>query len=195
MILGDISAHILDLCVNSVRAGASEISVKLELIDRRFFFIKVEDNGCGINDERFKTLFQSNELCGRFGHGLKLFKNLCEKSGGCFGIVSGVNSFRTVNVECERCGMAGAGSGCKAGTAVSGCIDIESGEGMLPIGDLGGVIRILVCAGEIPAVMLDAKNDKKRYSRRFCLSTKNALAPESAGKINEAVTNIFGGVL
>ena len=53
--MNEFSLYVLDITMNSVRAGATEIEVKLEEKDDMLYF-SVTDNGCGMKAEQVKNL-------------------------------------------------------------------------------------------------------------------------------------------
>lgn len=81
----DFSLHILDLIENSVRAGASAVTVSIrEDSDRDLLEIAVEDNGPGlpVEPEKAADPFYTTKSGKRTGLGLSLFRESVESAGG-----------------------------------------------------------------------------------------------------------------
>ncbi len=82
--MDDVSLHILDLAMNSVRAGAENISIFIEETGETLAFT-VSDDGCGMTDEqtrmvgntRFTTKPSKNA-----GRGMLSLKAAAERAGG-----------------------------------------------------------------------------------------------------------------
>jgi len=85
----ELSLHILDVIENSIRAGASIISVGiLEKPDADLLEIVVEDNGSGLNVPAEEALdpFHTTKDGKRTGLGLSLFRAAAEQAGGSLAI-------------------------------------------------------------------------------------------------------------
>ena len=81
----DLSLHILDLIENSVRAGATAISIYVEeKYKENSLIIAVEDNGCGMDIpfEKATDPFYTTKPNKKTGLGLGLFRNTAEEAGG-----------------------------------------------------------------------------------------------------------------
>ena len=81
----ELSLHILDAIENSIRAGASVISVTIEEDHARDFLkIGVEDDGCGLDvpPEVAANPFYTTKRGKRMGLGLSLFHAAAERAGG-----------------------------------------------------------------------------------------------------------------
>ena len=81
----ELSLHILDLIENSIRAGASVISVSItERPEANRLEIVVEDNGAGLSIEPERALdpFFTTKNGKRIGLGLSLFRATAEQAGG-----------------------------------------------------------------------------------------------------------------
>jgi two-component sensor histidine kinase len=83
--LRDLSLHLLDVIENSLRAGATVVSVTAAL-DRQgdLFTLSVEDNGPGLNvlPEVATDPFYTTKGGKRVGLGLALLKEAAERAGG-----------------------------------------------------------------------------------------------------------------
>ena len=81
----DMSLHILDLTENSIRAGASVVSVTVaEDPEKDVLEIVVEDNGTGLSvpPEKATDPFYTTKAGKRTGLGLSLFRAAAEQAGG-----------------------------------------------------------------------------------------------------------------
>lgn len=88
--MDEFSLYVLDITMNSVRAGASEIEVKLEEKDEMLYF-SVTDNGCGMKREMAERLadpFFTTRKTRSVGLGVPFLKMLAEQTGGTVTIVS-----------------------------------------------------------------------------------------------------------
>lgn len=86
--LNELSLNVLDIALNSVRAGASYIRILVTVnTDSDSLKISIWDNGCGFDVKEYKRNrdFSSKKSGGK---GLLLFKESAEKTGGDFYIVS-----------------------------------------------------------------------------------------------------------
>lgn len=80
----DLSLHILDICDNSIKSGATKISVKI-IEDKMTLTLEIDDNGCGMDRETLKKAispFYSTKKTSKFGLGLSLLKQAAEATGG-----------------------------------------------------------------------------------------------------------------
>ena len=82
--MDELSLYILDITMNSVRAGATE--VELELLEKdEWLTFKVSDNGCGMTEEQLKKLsnpFFTTRTTRKVGLGIPLLKLAAEQTGG-----------------------------------------------------------------------------------------------------------------
>ena len=81
----ELSLHILDLIENSIRAGASAVSVTLAVEpERDSMKIGVEDNGPGlaVGSDKAVDPFYTTKMGKRVGLGLSLFGAAAERAGG-----------------------------------------------------------------------------------------------------------------
>lgn len=80
----ELSLYVLDITMNSVRAGADEIDIKLEE-DKETLSFTVTDNGCGMTKEQLKNLddpFFTTRKTRKVGLGIPFLKMLAEMTGG-----------------------------------------------------------------------------------------------------------------
>ncbi len=90
--MNDLALHLLDIVQNSLAAGATFITVRIEENPRKNFLImSVEDNGCGMNEEQLQKLsdpFFTSRTTRRVGLGVPLLRQTAEQSGGKLEVVS-----------------------------------------------------------------------------------------------------------
>jgi hypothetical protein len=82
--MDELSLYVLDITMNSVRAGATEISVTLHEDDEYLTF-SVTDNGCGMTKEQVEKLtdpFFTTRKTRKVGLGIPFLKMIAEMSGG-----------------------------------------------------------------------------------------------------------------
>ena len=80
----ELSLNILDITENSVKAGATIISIEL-IESENVLGITVTDNGCGMSDDTLRTVtdpFYTTRTTRRVGLGIPLFKFAAEQTGG-----------------------------------------------------------------------------------------------------------------
>jgi len=87
----DLSLHLLDLVQNSVRAGASLVTVTVSADEKKWITVSICDNGCGMSKElreRVLSPFATTRTTRKVGLGIPMIKELCELCEGSFGIES-----------------------------------------------------------------------------------------------------------
>lgn len=88
--MDELSLYVLDITMNSVRAGATEISITLAE-DAEWLTFTVSDNGCGMTEEQVKRLddpFFTTRTTRKVGLGIPFLKMLAEMTGGYVKITS-----------------------------------------------------------------------------------------------------------
>lgn len=81
----ELSLHLLDIAENSLTAGATEVCLGLTLTAAGVLFLKVEDNGGGIDVEVLRQIenpFFTTRTTRNVGLGLPLLKYHAEMTGG-----------------------------------------------------------------------------------------------------------------
>ena len=82
--MDELSLYVLDITMNSVRAGATRISI--ELIEQgQWLTFRVRDNGCGMTAEQLEKLanpFFTTRKTRKVGLGIPFLKMLSEMTGG-----------------------------------------------------------------------------------------------------------------
>ena len=88
--MDELSLYVLDITMNSVRAGATEITVEL-VEDGEWLTFTVSDNGCGMTAEQVKKLsdpFFTTRKTRKVGLGIPFLTMLAEMTGGYVKITS-----------------------------------------------------------------------------------------------------------
>ena len=153
----ELSLHILDLIENSIRAGASAVSVTLALEpERDLMKLRVEDNGTGLDVAPAQALdpFYTTKKGKRVGLGLSLFGAAAERAGG------------GIRVGRSRLG----------GAAVQATMQIYHVD-RAPLGDLGATLSAIVATN--PA--LDLRCKVAVGKRKFGIKTSD-VEKELAGR-------------
>lgn len=80
----ELSLNILDIAMNSVKAGANVVSITLTE-ENNTFKIAIEDNGCGMGKEQVEKLsdpFYTTRTTRKVGMGIPFFRLAAEQTGG-----------------------------------------------------------------------------------------------------------------
>ncbi len=88
--MDELSLYVLDITMNSVRAGASEIEITLRE-DGEWLYFTVKDNGCGMTPEQVQRLtdpFFTTRKTRKVGLGIPFLTMLAEMTGGYVHITS-----------------------------------------------------------------------------------------------------------
>lgn len=88
--MDELSLYVLDITMNSVRAGATEITITLEEKDGWLTFT-VTDNGCGMTAEQVAKLsnpFFTTRKTRKVGLGIPFLRMLAEMTGGDVNVTS-----------------------------------------------------------------------------------------------------------
>ncbi|MBQ4096937.1 MAG: sensor histidine kinase [Clostridia bacterium] len=88
--MDELSLYILDITMNSVRAGADKISISLTE-EGEWLTFSVSDNGCGMKKEQLEKLsnpFFTTRTTRKVGLGIPFLKMLAEMTGGYVEIAS-----------------------------------------------------------------------------------------------------------
>ncbi len=196
----DLSLHILDIVQNSLKANATEIRVHIgEKDDNKSLALEINDNGNGMESDfvtRVDDPFTTTRTTRKIGLGIPLLKASALKCEGKFEIYSKKN----------------------IGTKVFATFSINHID-RLPIGDIGSTMITLITANpEIQFVLLlESRNGRFELDTEEIKRTLNGDVTESTEGVNksqncvsinefaviqwlkeyidEAIKNIFGGVL
>lgn len=99
----ELSLHILDIVNNSVKAGASLITISVEeAVCENLLKIEIEDNGCGMDAAFLSQVtdpFRTTRTTRKVGMGLSLFKAAAESTGGHLTITSQEGVGTSVRVQ------------------------------------------------------------------------------------------------
>jgi len=102
----ELSMHILDIAMNSVKAEATLIEIKIEeSIKNNFIKITIKDNGKGMSKEVLKHVtnpFYTTRTTRKVGLGLPMLKEACERCNGYLKINSEIGIGTTVECVLER---------------------------------------------------------------------------------------------
>ena len=82
--MDELSLYVLDITMNSVRAGATEISITLRE-EGEWLYFSVSDNGCGMTREQVEKLsnpFFTTRKTRKVGLGIPFLTMLAEMTGG-----------------------------------------------------------------------------------------------------------------
>ncbi len=86
----EFSLYVLDITMNSVRAGANNIDIALKQ-DDEFLYVTIKDDGCGMTKEQVKKLedpFFTTRKTRKVGLGIPFFTQLAEMTDGYVKIAS-----------------------------------------------------------------------------------------------------------
>lgn len=127
----ELSLNVMDIAQNSIRAEATLTTIRIDESEKDgTLAITVEDNGFGMSEEQVKSVidpFFTSRTTRKVGLGVPLFKMEAEITGGSFTISSKLGE----------------------GTSLTATF-ITSHVDMIPLGDIGSVIHLLVtCNPEI----------------------------------------------
>ncbi len=141
----ELSLNILDIVQNSIKAGASRINIALtESKSMDKLVIEIKDNGSGIPEEQLSKVtdpFFSTRKTRSIGMGLPLLKHHANLADG------------DISVDSHE----GNGTTVKASFVLSH-IDRQ------PVGDIAGVMTILMSANPEIEFIYDHKTDNGRYT-------------------------------
>jgi len=102
----ELSMHILDIAMNSVKAEANLIEIKIEeSIKNNIIKITIKDNGNGMSEEVLKHVtnpFYTTRTTRKVGLGIPMFKETCERCNGYLKINSELGIGTTVECALER---------------------------------------------------------------------------------------------
>jgi anti-sigma regulatory factor (Ser/Thr protein kinase) len=101
----ELSLHILDIAMNSIRAGATEIAVEVtEDRARNLLAFAVRDDGCGMTEEQLAQIhdpFFTTRDTRRVGLGIPLLKQTAEQAGGGLAVTSSPGQGTAVEARFE----------------------------------------------------------------------------------------------
>ncbi|MDL2289296.1 ATP-binding protein [Clostridia bacterium OttesenSCG-928-F22] len=180
----ELSLHILDIIQNSIKANASFIQLEiLECPSRNELNIRIEDNGCGMDEATLKKArspFGTSRTTRKVGLGIPMFEQSAIATGGSFEITSQVG----------------------VGTVVTARYVLDSID-RAPMGDIAGTVHSLVMMN----TSLDFRFLYQFETEKFLFDTREVRevlgdvplnAPDVAAWIKEnlydGIQELFGGV-
>ncbi len=102
----ELAMHILDIAENSVRAGATLVTIRiLEDLKKDLYVMEIADDGRGMNaEERQRALdpFYTTKKVRKVGLGLPMLQNAARNTGGAFRLDSSVGRGTTVTANFRR---------------------------------------------------------------------------------------------
>lgn len=102
----ELSMHILDIAMNSVKAEAKLIEIKIEeSIKKNIIKITIKDNGRGMSKEvleRVTNPFYTTRTTRKVGLGLPMLKDACERCNGYLKIYSEIGKGTVIESTFER---------------------------------------------------------------------------------------------
>jgi hypothetical protein len=102
----EISMHILDIAMNSIKAGASLLEIEITDSEKdNLVKIAIKDNGAGMSEETLKKVtdpFFTTRTTRKVGLGLPMLKGSCERCNGKLEIDSQLGVGTTVLCWFER---------------------------------------------------------------------------------------------
>ena len=182
----DLSLHLLDLAQNSITAGATLVTLRLEVDEAGMLRMELGDNGKGMSPEllaRVTSPFATTRTTRKVGLGIPMMKENAEKAGGTF------------HLESEE----------GKGTLLTATMDTRNID-CLPLGDLCGTLLSLMITNPLtPDFLIEGKTVKgeatfdTREVRKVLGNDIPFNEPSVAAWLKEALEEelnpIFGGVL
>lgn len=180
----DLSLHLLDLAQNSIKAGASLVSIRLKVDESGWLTLTLKDDGCGMSPEllsRVTSPFATTRTTRKVGLGIPMMMENAQRADGDLHIESEVGKGTTLTVNYDT-------------------RNIDS----LPLGDLAGTILSLILANpDKPDFLFEGESPKGDGSFdtreiRAVLAGVPLNEPEIVAwmkdALNETIDPIFGGV-
>jgi DNA mismatch repair ATPase MutL len=175
-----LALNILDIVQNSIRARANEITIRItESSEEDIYTIEIRDNGSGIPDgiiDNVTDPFVTTRTTRKIGMGLPLLRHHAELTGGSLKIKS-------------KEGM---------GTEIKATFSFRHLDRQ-PLGDITGVLKIIIAANPGIDFIYNHLTDKGEYSfstreTKEYLETdslyENSLLDDIAGMIGENLKGI-----
>ncbi len=126
----DLSLHILDITQNAIKAKATHIEIVMDEQNNQLLTVSIMDNGSGMSKDLLDKVtdpYTTSRTTRKVGLGIPLFKQNAERTGGELMITSALGQ----------------------GTHLVATFHIQHID-CLPIGDIAGVVSLLVNAN--PAI-------------------------------------------
>ncbi|ADH60602.1 histidine kinase [Thermoanaerobacter mathranii subsp. mathranii str. A3] len=130
----ELALYILDLSQNSIRAGAKNICIEINIdTSKDMLKVSIEDDGCGMKEELLKKVtdpFVTTRKERKVGLGIPLFKELVQQCEGNFEIFSEEGK----------------------GTKIMGTFKLSSVD-LVPLGDIAStIVSVILSAPEVDIV-------------------------------------------
>ena len=180
----DLSLHLLDLAQNSIKAGASLVTIRMEVDETGWLTFTLVDDGCGMSPEllqRVTSPFATTRTTRKVGLGIPMMMENAQRAGGDLAITSQVGLGTTLTVTYDT-------------------RHIDS----LPMGDLAGTILSLILVNpDRPDFLFQGKSPTGEGSFdtrevRAVLDgvpfTEPAITAWMKDALEETINPIFGGV-
>lgn len=180
----DLSLHLLDLAQNSIKAGASLVTMRIEVDEAGWLTFTLGDDGCGMSEELLKRVtspFATTRTTRKVGLGIPMMMENAQRAGGDMTITSKVGEGTTLTVTYDT-------------------RNIDS----LPLGDLAGTVLSLILVNpDRPDFLFEAKSprgegsfDTREVRAVLCGVPLNEPAVTAWMKdaLEETINPIFGGV-
>lgn len=180
----DLSLHLLDLAQNSIKAGASLVTIRLTVDEKGFATFTLVDDGCGMDAEllaRVTSPFATTRTTRKVGLGIPMMMENAQRAGGDLTISS------TVGV----------------GTTLTATFDTHNID-CLPLGDWAGTILSLILTNpDRPDFLFEGSSPKgegsfdTREVRQVLAGVplnEPAVVAWMRDALNETINPIFGGV-
>jgi len=180
----DLSLHLLDLAQNSIKAGASLVTIRMEVDDNGWLTFTLIDDGCGMSPEllgRVTSPFATTRTTRKVGLGIPMMMENAQRAGGDLTIESEVGKGTTLTVTYDT-------------------RNIDS----LPMGDLAGTILSLILVNpDRPDFLFEGKSPAGEGSFdtrevRAVLAgvplNEPAVTAWMKEALEETINPIFGGV-
>lgn len=88
----EIALNILDVAENSIRAGASLVTIEVRIYRAKdLLSVRIKDDGCGMDEEQVRRVqdpFFTTRTTRKVGFGVPFFQQAAESTGGSFEILS-----------------------------------------------------------------------------------------------------------
>ncbi len=184
--LRDISLHIMDLCENSITAGATRVCIKISAdTEKDSLTVTINDNGKGMDNDFLKKVqdpFTTSRNTRKVGLGIPFFKLACEMTGG--------------SIELESQPFIK--------TVISGHFVLSSID-RLPLGNIGETIAALILRKPENEYILELSLNNRNKSEFSTADIKKELGDVSINNyevlewiknyINEEIISVFEGII
>ena len=180
----DLSLHLLDLAQNSIKAGASLVTIRMTVDEAGWLTFCLADDGCGMSPEllaRVTSPFATTRTTRKVGLGIPMMMENAQRAGGDMHIESQVG----------------------VGTTMVVTYDTRNIDA-LPLGDLAGTILSLIITNpDRPDFLFEGKTPKgegafdTRQVREVLAGvplSEPAVVAWMKEALEEIINPIFGGV-